>query len=67
MKKTSIPPTSKTIRQFCSSQQIGLTSYYKLRKLGLTPKELRLGRLVRITAEAEREWLDRVQADSTEA
>jgi predicted DNA-binding transcriptional regulator AlpA len=67
MKNTDlISPAAKTIRQFCVSQQIGLTSYYKLRKQGLTPKELRLGRVVRITAEAEREWLERMQTPTME-
>jgi hypothetical protein len=54
-------PTSSTISQLCARHRFGRTSYFKLRKEGLGPKELRHGRLVRITAEAEREWLNRMQ------
>jgi hypothetical protein len=53
--------SSKTISQFCLCHQIGRTTYFKLRKDGLGPGELRCGRLVRITAAAEREWLERMQ------
>lgn len=56
---------SSTISQFCTRHNFGRTTYFKLRKDGHGPTELRHGRLVRITAEAEREWMDRMQSLET--
>lgn len=58
---------SSTIAQFCIRHHIGRTTYFKMRKAGCSPKELRMGRVVRITAEAEREWLERMQSSAMEA
>ncbi len=69
MKPISIPqphPTgrlpSSTISEFCSRHRLGRTTYFKMRKAGMGPKELRHGSVVRITADSEREWLDRMQS-----
>lgn len=53
---------SSTISEFCHRHQMGRTTYFKLRKLGLAPKEIRAGRLVRIGADAERNWIAQRQA-----
>lgn len=53
---------SSTISQFCRRHNIGRTTYFKLRKLGLAPKEIRVGRVVRIGGEAEREWIELLQS-----
>lgn len=45
-----------TIRGFCAAHGISLPSYFKLRKLGLGPTEMRLGDSVRISVEAAAEW-----------
>jgi hypothetical protein len=51
------PPTgASTISQFCERQNISKPFYYKLRGLGLGPKEMRFLGLVRISREAELEW-----------
>lgn len=52
----------KKIDQFCVHHQMGRTTYFKLRKAGLGPDEVRVGRFVRITAQAEQEWVERMQA-----
>lgn len=61
------PLDSSTIDQFCARHRMGRTTYFKIRSHGYGPKELRYGRLVRITAEAEREWLTRMQSGTTAA
>jgi hypothetical protein len=47
---------SKTITQFCRAEQMSRPFYFKLRKRGLGPRELREGRFIRITPEAHAEW-----------
>ncbi|TAN77818.1 MAG: hypothetical protein EPN20_01540 [Magnetospirillum sp.] len=64
-----VSAASYTVQQFCDHHQIGRTTYFKIRKVGLGPKEVRVGKLIRITLEAEREWVCRMQGagSSTEA
>jgi predicted DNA-binding transcriptional regulator AlpA len=54
------PPIERkmlTIPEFCRRNSISRAFYYELRKQSLTPREVRdLGRVVRITIEAENEW-----------
>src|SRR5262249_5106123 len=54
---------SLTIPQFCADEQISEPTYYKMRSLGLGPKELRYPglRAVRITIQARDEWRERMQ------
>jgi hypothetical protein len=49
---------SYTIDELCAVEGICNAKYYQLRKKGLGPQELRFpgSRIVRITAEARREW-----------
>ena len=54
---------SLTISQFCFRHQIGRTSYFQMRKTGLGPREIRVGRVIRISPDSEREWVDRMQSD----
>src|SRR3954467_6306098 len=53
-----------TIREFCFAENISPAVYYKRRKLGLGPREMRFpgSSMVRITAEARREWKARMEA-----
>ena len=55
---------SSTISQFCARHRFGRTTYFKMRSSGCGPRELRQGRVVRITTAAELEWLERMQARS---
>lgn len=47
---------SFSIDMFCARNSISRTTYFSLRKAGCAPVEVRIGRLVRITREAELEW-----------
>jgi hypothetical protein len=46
----------KSIPTFCRDNEISKSFYFKLRQLGLGPREMRLNTAVRITPEAEQEW-----------
>ena len=48
-----------TIKEFCEFARISLRHFYVLRAQGRGPCVTRLGRSVRITKEASREWLDK--------
>lgn len=51
---------SLTIAQFCEGEQISLPYYFKIRKAGLGPVELRIGKgrgaVVRITIKSRDAW-----------
>jgi hypothetical protein len=46
-----------TLAEFCYRNQISRPAYHRLRAEGRGPAEMRIGlNMIRITAEAEREW-----------
>ena len=47
---------SYTIRAFCKLENISGPTYYKLKRLGLAPKEMRNGGLVRISHRARMDY-----------
>ena len=47
---------SYTIRQFCLAEGLSPPTYFKLRAMGLGPREMRSGALVRISHRARLEW-----------
>jgi len=48
---------SLTIKQFCTRHHISRGKYFAMRKAGIGPAEMRLGRaLVRISAESDLAW-----------
>jgi hypothetical protein len=55
---------SKTIPQFCEVENLSASSYFKLKRLGLGPDEMRIPgtEIVRITATAHRGWRERMIA-----
>ena len=59
-----------TIPEFCFRNTISRPTYHRLRAEGRGPVEMRIGlNVIRITAEAERDWQRRMQeprADSRE-
>jgi len=55
---------SLTIPQFCADEQFSRPFYFKLRKRGKGPREIRLGRAVRITRQARRDWRRQRESDS---
>lgn len=62
----NIPRTSFTILEFCAMENISESFYRLLREAGLGPKEIRLGRAVRITVEAAAEWRVMFSQQSTQ-
>jgi hypothetical protein len=49
-------PVAYTIKEFCRAHRLSISSYYELKKKGLTPREKRINTHVMITAEAAAEW-----------
>ena len=50
-----------TVEQFCLDHQISPAFYYKLRKQGRGPAEIKLGSLTRISPESAAAWRRRMQ------
>lgn len=58
----SLEKIAFTIVEFCFRNSISRPTYHQLRSQGLGPTEMRIGlNLVRISADAEREWQRRLQ------
>lgn len=53
---------SKTIQQFCELEGLSPSSYYKMRRDGYGPDEIRVPgtEIIRITPEAHRAWRERM-------
>jgi hypothetical protein len=53
---------ARTIPEWCEGKRICVATYYKLRRLGLTPDELHVPgtNIRRITPEADRAWVERM-------
>lgn len=47
---------SLTIDEFCKSEKISRAHYFNLRDRGEAPREMRIGRCVRISPEARAAW-----------
>jgi hypothetical protein len=58
IESTTMTDDDRSIRGFCGRKQIALSTYYKMRKAGHGPRELRPPgtSIVRITAQAESDW-----------
>jgi hypothetical protein len=52
----ALPPAALTIKEFCDTHRFGVSTYYKLKKLGLGPREKHIDSRVIITQEAAAEW-----------
>lgn len=52
---------SHSIADFCRRQKLSRGNYYALRKRGLGPREMKVGRLKRISEEAELAWQRRME------
>ena len=48
--------TAFSIAEFCFRNDVSLSTYHKLKRLNLGPKEMRLNTVVRISLDSEREW-----------
>jgi len=50
------PLAAYTIREFCQAHKISVPTYYDLKKQKFGPVEMRMGCMVRISAEAAADW-----------
>jgi len=48
-----------TVDEFCAKHNMCRSMYYKLRKAGNGPDEIRVNTMTRITPEADRRWVVR--------
>ena len=56
-----------SVQEFCLRNHISRPTYHRLRAEGRGPKEMRIGlNVIRITADAEREWQRRMEQDDRE-
>jgi hypothetical protein len=49
---------SYTVEEFCRAERMSVEQYYKLKKLGRGPREMRIGTLVTITHRDRLAWQD---------
>ena len=61
---TTTPQLALTILQFCSAHGISEGFFYKLKKQGCGPREMKLGARTLITMEAAAEWRAQREAES---
>jgi hypothetical protein len=68
------PLVAYTIPRFCEAHDISVRFYFKMRDAGLGPREMRIGRAVRISLKAAADWAvareqqtDRENATSAES
>lgn len=52
---------ASTVKQFCDNFDICKSTFYAMQAAGIGPRVIRIGRAVRITHEARREWVSRRQ------
>lgn len=55
------PDDSFTVTRFCEAEDISVPKYYELKRKGLAPVEYRDGKMIRITAQARRDWQQMMQ------
>ncbi len=48
---------SSTVDEFCRRHGVSKTTYYEMQKQGIGPREMRFGRIVRISPAAEADWI----------
>ena len=56
-----------SIAEFCAAHGISRASYYNIKRAGLGPREIRVGRSVRISTGAAAEWREKLEAASANA
>lgn len=53
--------SSLSVAEFCFQENISRSMFYKILKLGLGPRIMKIGRRTLITAESAREWRLRME------
>jgi hypothetical protein len=54
--KPAVEPQAYTIKEFCQAFRFSQASYFKLKREGKGPREMKIGTRVLITVEAAQEW-----------
>ena len=54
-------PWALSLTKWCKARGISRAHHHAMRKLGLTPKEIRMGKRIIITEAADAEWQVRMQ------
>ncbi len=54
-----------SIAQFCEHFGLSLSTYYRLKRNGLGPREIRVGRRVIIAAKTADEWAETLTAQAS--
>lgn len=52
----AVEPLAYTIAEFCEAYRFGRTQYFQMKRRGLGPREMRVGRRVVISKEAAADW-----------
>jgi excisionase family DNA binding protein len=60
------PANSSTVDEFCKRQKISIAKFYELLKQGKAPRTMRVGRTIRISFEAERDWMRKLEEEFAE-
>ncbi|UWU79095.1 transcriptional regulator [Bradyrhizobium huanghuaihaiense] len=65
IEKHPVPRLSWSVDEFCSSVGISRSTYEKLKRQGLAPREMRIGWAVRISQLAAVEWIAARETEAT--
>jgi predicted DNA-binding transcriptional regulator AlpA len=70
-RRNSVEPVirreARSIAEFCAAHGISRASYYNIKRAGLGPREMRVGRSVRISTGAAAEWREKLESASANA
>lgn len=61
-RKNPAPRLSWTIYEFCSAVGISRSTYEKLKRQGRQPREMKIGKAVRISQSAAEQWVRALEA-----
>jgi hypothetical protein len=56
IRRPPLPRAAYSVREFCEAYAISKAMYYKLRREGFGPVEMRIGTSIRISLEAAQAW-----------
>jgi hypothetical protein len=62
--RVDVEPAAYDVRRFCDSHNVSRTQLYRLWAQGRGPRFFKLGKQLRITAEAAAEWRAQMQAET---
>ena len=63
-KRSATPSDLYTIEIFCERNRMSEAMYFKLKRQGKAPREMKIGKKILITPEAEADWRREREAES---